>query len=338
LALEAVGQADIQAHKPMTTDALFWIASQSKSITAAAFMMLVDEGKVNLDDRVEKYVPEFEEQWLFAEHDKAHQLLKKPGHPITVRHVLSHTSGMPKTSAMEKPALDMLPLWAAVRSYTMTPLQFEPGSGFRYSNAGINTAGRIIEVVTGMPYEEFMNKRLFEPLGMHDTTFRPNQEQLARLAKSYQPGAAKSGLEATPIGSLTYPLDDIKRQPVPAGGLFSTASDIARFCQMLLNGGQLDGKRYLSEQALREMTRRQTPASVKQSYGLGWRPEEDGSFGHGGAYATSMTIDPANKLIMVYMVQHASFAGDAKRKCLTAFQQAANERFAPRVRAAPRSK
>src|ERR1700730_12075761 len=123
----------------------------------------------------------------------------------------------------------------------MTPLLFEPDTKYQYSNAGINTAGRIIEIVSGMPYEEFLDKRLFEPLGMKDTTFWPDEEQLTRLAKSYKPNSDKSGLEETTVAQLKYPLNDRKRQPMPAGGLFSTAADVGRFCQMILNGGTYKG-------------------------------------------------------------------------------------------------
>src|SRR5262249_1112701 len=159
----------------------------------------------------------------------------RPKHPPTVRHLLSHTSGMPFRSAMEQPTLDRLTLRDCVLSYAMTPLGSEPGTEYQYSNAGINTAGRIIEVVSGMPYETFLQKRLFDPLGMKDTTFWPTEEQLKRLAKAYRP-KDKSGLEETTITQLQYPLADRNRKPMPAGGLFSTASDVGRFCQMILNG------------------------------------------------------------------------------------------------------
>jgi CubicO group peptidase (beta-lactamase class C family) len=324
LSLEAVGLADVAAKKPMRPDALFWIASQSKPITAAALMMLVDEGKVKLDDPVAKYLPEFKDQWLVVEQGKDHLLLKKPKRPVTVRHLLSHTSGMPFRSALEQPTLDRLALRDAVRSYAMTPLQFEPGSKYQYSNAGINTAGRILEVVSGMPYETFLEKRLFGPLGMKDTTFWPDEKQLARLAKSYKPNADRTGLEETTVTQLTYPLNDRKRQPMPAGGLFSTASDVGRFCQMVLNGGAFEGKRYLSEAAVKEMTSKQTGA-LKQGYGLGWSTG-GGTFGHGGAYATSMTIDAKRGLITVFLVQHAGFPADGG-KSRAAFQKAAEERF-----------
>lgn len=326
LTIEAVGYTDVAAKKPMPTDALFWIASQSKSITAAAFMMLVDEGKVKIEDPVEKYLPEFRGQWVTAERDNEHLLLRMPKHPITVREILSHTSGLPFKSAMEEPTLDLLPLRVGVKSYAMTPLLFEPGSKSQYSNAGINTAGRIIEVVSGMSYEKFLDKRLFEPLGMKDTTFWPSEEQLGRLAKSYKPNDYKSDLVEIRIGQLKYPLSDRRRQPMPAGGLFSTAADVGRFCQMVLGGGTFHGKRYLSEEAVKTMTSKQTGDAVNTSYGLGWSTR-DGVFGHGGAESTNMTIDANRGLIMVFMVQHASFPKDGN-KSLGAFHKAVRERFA----------
>ena len=320
LSLEAVGFADVAAGRPMKTDALFWIASQSKPITAAALMMLVDEGKVKLDDPVEKFLPEFKALEVQNKDGR-----RKPKHPVTVREILSHTSGMPFKSAAEQPTLDELPLRDAVKSYATTPLQSEPGSKYQYSNAGINTAGRIIEVVSKIPYEEFLDARLFGPLGMKDTTFWPSENQLPRLAKSYKPNKDKTGLEEMPIGQLKYPLSNRARQPMPAGGLFSTAADVARFCQMLLNGGTFQGKRYLSEEAVKQMTIKQTGDAVKDNYGLGLSVG-GGSFGHGGAFATNMTIDTKRGLVLVWMVQHAGFPGDGS-KSQAAFRKAAEERF-----------
>jgi CubicO group peptidase (beta-lactamase class C family) len=327
VSLEAEGWSDIAARKPMKTDTLFWIASQSKSMTAAALMMLVDEGKVNLDDPVEKYLPEFKGQMLAVERDAEHVLLRKPAHPVTVREVLSHTSGLPFSSPMEQPTLDGLPLRDAVRSYATVPLQFPPGSKYQYSNAGINTAGRIIEVVSGMNYEEFMDERLFKPLGMKDTTFWPSSRQVKRLAKSYKPNQDKTGLEETTVTQLRYPLTDPRnRYPMPAGGLFSSASDTARFCLMILNGGVCDGKRLLSEEAIQQLTRRQTAPDIKDSYGLGFAVDTDWC-GHGGAYATNMQIDRKCGLVLVWMVQHNGFPGNGG-KSQEAFKQAAVDLFA----------
>jgi CubicO group peptidase (beta-lactamase class C family) len=296
LSLDAVGYADVGAKTPLIVRAIFWIASMSKPITAAALMMLVDEGKVKLDDPVEKYLPEFKGQMLSVK-DGNEQKLQKPAHPITVREILTHTSGLPFSTAKESP------------------------TKWQYSNAGINTAGRIIEVVTGMPYEDFLEKRLTGPLGMADTTFWPNEEQLKRLAKPYRPSKDKKSLEEFTISQLKYPLSDRKRQPMPAGGLFATASDVGIFCQMMLNGGTWKGKRYLSESAVREMTRRQTREGIKENWGLGFTAGDN--FGHGGALATNMNVDTKRGLITVWMVQHSGIGGQSRE----AFQKAAEAQF-----------
>lgn len=323
LSVEAVGYLDVKAKTAMRADAMFWIASQSKPITATAVLMLVDEGKLSLDDPVEKYLPEFKGLMVVAEQDAQHAVLKRPAHPVTVRNVLSHTSGMRFSSPMEQPTLDGLTLKDAVRSYAMMPLQYEPDSKYQYSNAGINTAARILEVISGQRYEDFMQKRLFDPLGLKDTTFWPSEEQVGRLAKPYKPNAAKDDLEETTISQLTYPLTDRRRQPMPAGGLFSTAADVARFCQMILNSGELDGHRYLSEAAVREMTKKQTADALKDGYGLGWSTG-GGSYGHGGALATNMNIDSGRGLITVFLVQHSGFPADGKN-AQSAFKRAAEK-------------
>lgn len=330
LTTEVVGWADIAAKQPMKADSMFWIASQSKPITGAAFMMLVDEGKVTLDDPVEKYLPEFRGLMYIAEKEDTHKLLKKPTHPPTIRNVLSHTSGMPFKSALEEPTLDLYPLSVRVKSYAMTPLDYDPGTKYQYSNAGINTAARIIEVVTKMPFEDFLNTRLFQPLGMTDTTFWPGEEQAARIAKAYKPGTDKIDnqvLVETTIGQLYYPLTDRKeRFPMPAGGLFSTAHDLARFYQMLLNGGELDGKRYLSAAAMKEITNRQTPETVKESYSLGFSVSKT-TFGHGGAYSTNSVAETDTGLIYIWLVQHAGFPGEGG-KSQDAFRKAARAGYA----------
>ncbi len=326
LSLEATGYADVSSSRPMLAEMIFWIASMSKPITAVGLMILVDEGKVSLDDPIEKYIPEFKTMWVISEQDKDRIVLKKPKRAITVRDVMNHTSGLPYQSVMQVPTIEVLSLSDACRSDAMTPLVSEPGEKFLYSNAGINIGGRIIEVVSGMPFEDFMDKRLFGPLGMKDTTFWPNEKQLKRLAKSYKPGKDKMGLEETPILYLKYPLSERGRHPCPAGGYFSTASDCGRLCQMILNGGTWNGKRYLSEKAIAEMSKRQTGADIKQSWGVGWTLG-DGNYGHGGAFATNMTIDTKRGLVTVFMVQHNGFTGNGAQAQGT-WRRAANEIFA----------
>ncbi len=323
LSLETVGFMDVGAKQAMKADSLFWIASMSKPITGTALMLLVDEGQVKLDDPIEKYLPEFKELKVAGANGAE---LKKPSRLVTVRDVMSHTSGMPFKSAKEQPTLDRLPLKDAVSSYAVTPLTHEPGTKYQYSNAGINTGARIIEVVSRMSYEDFMDQRLFKPLGMKDTTFWPNEEQVSRLAKPYKPSADKTTLEETTISQLIYPLSKRdNRYPMPAGGLFSTGADVATFCRMLLNGGELNGKRYLSAEALKTMTSKQTGDAVTTGYGIGWSTSGM-TFGHGGALATNMTIDPQRGLITVFLVQHAGFPGDGG-KSHGAFVKAANDTF-----------
>ena len=329
LAIESVGFADVKNQKPMPIDAMFWIASQSKPITASALMMLVDEGKVSLDDPVEKHLPEFASQMVIAEKSDSGDrvVLKKPNRPVAVRDILSHTSGLPFKSALEEPTLDLFPLSARVRSYAMTPLDHEPGTFYRYSNAGINTAARIIEVVSGMTFEEFLDERLFQPLGMKDTTFWPSENQVARIAKSYRPGPDKTGLESLQISQLHYPLTDRRQRfPMPAGGLFSTAQDVAKFYQMLLNGGEMNGRRYLSENAVEQLTTKQTPESIKKSYGFGFSVSPSG-WGHAGAYSTNTSVDTKTGLILVWLVQHAGFPGEGKNS-QAEFRKAAMATFA----------
>jgi CubicO group peptidase (beta-lactamase class C family) len=305
LSVTTVGFADIEAKKPMSPDAVFWIASQSKGITAAAVMMLVDEGKLSLDDPVEKYLPEFKDQKVAA--GKGAPVARTRS--ITIRDLLSHVSGLPFKSPEEQPTLDALPLAAAVKTYANAPLVTQPGARYQYSNAGINTAARILEVVSGLAYEDFMDKRLFGPLGMKDTTFWPNAEQVARLAKTYKPDASKKKLTLGGLGQLQADLTDrAHRFPMPAGGLFSTAKDVSLFCRMLLNGGELDGRRYLSASSVQALSVRQTPKELKESYGLGFAVGAD-FFGHGGAQATGMEVRSKDGLVIVWMVQHQGFPG-----------------------------
>ncbi len=327
LAVESVGFADIAAGRPMREDTMFWIASQTKPMTAVALMMLVDEGKVALDDPVEKHLPEFRNQMVTAFKDDGLVLLRRPVHPITIREVLCHMSGLPFKTAVQEPTLDRVPLETVVRAAAMSPLQSEPGTAYCYSNAGISTAARVIEAVAGMPFEDFLQQRLLDPLGMKDTTFWPDEEQVRRLALSYRPDGPKTGLEPYTIQLLRQPYGDrAHRCAMPSGGLFSTAHDTARFCRMLLNDGTLDGRRILSAASVREVTRRQTPESVKDVYGLCFAIGPDW-FGHGGALGTLMEIRPADGLVLVWLVQHGGHPGEGG-KAVVVFRDWARSRFA----------
>jgi CubicO group peptidase (beta-lactamase class C family) len=323
LDLEAVGYSDLAAKTPMKVNDMFWIASMNKAMTASLMMMLFDEGKVGLDDPAQKYLPEFQGQMVLDRKDKTHTP-HAPSHPSTIRELLSHASGLPYLPAKQT-VIDTQPLAEAVAGYAKSPLVYDPGSQWMYSNEGIATAGRIVEVLSGIPYEKFMQQRLFDPLGMTDTTFWPTDEQVQRLAKAYTgPKPAKPGTPADPtapkltefpITYLSYPLTDrAKRFPMPAGGLFSTAVDVARFCRMFLNDGTVDGKQILSPQAVKLATTNELNPKVKGSYGFGWSTSTNGNYNHGGAYATYMGVEPSRGLVMVLLIQQGGPWGTADGK------------------------
>ncbi len=281
---------------PMSLDSLFWIASMTKPMTATAFMMLVDEGKVHPDDRVDRYIPDFADMMVDTPGGAV-----KADRPIQIRDLLTHTSGLPFASPAEAPTYDLLSLARRASEYARLMLQSQPGEKYAYSNAGINTVGRIIELVSGMPYEHFMEERIFRPLQMDDTTFRPAQRQIERLALTYKASEDCTALVESHIGQLHYPLDDSCRTPMPAGGLFSTAADVMVFCQMIARGGTHGGTRLISRESIEMMTSRQTP-EWENIHGFGWNVR-DGAYSHGGAFQTSMSISRESGVITIFLVQ-----------------------------------
>jgi CubicO group peptidase (beta-lactamase class C family) len=322
---EAVGMLNIEAKQPMAKDALFRIASMTKPITAVGIMMLVDEGKLEIDDPVEKHLPEFKGQMLVEKREGDTVVLRKPRRPITLKDLLTHTSGLP---AMPPASLGLYTkrdhtLAEVTMVMSQRPLEFEPGTKWSYCNAGIDTLGRIIEVTSGMPYEQFLQKRLFDTLGMKDTTFYPTSEQLARLAMTYN---KKNGKLVAEPNSLLGPPKGAKH-PIPAGGLYSTAADLAVFYQMMLNNGVRGTTRFLSENAVRTMTSNQigdlkgafTPGMC---FGLGFAVVREpqgvtamlspGAYGHGGAFGTQGWLDPTQDLFVVLLIQRTGLSnGDA---------------------------
>jgi CubicO group peptidase (beta-lactamase class C family) len=327
LDVEAIGYADIESQRPMQTNELFWIASMTKPMTAVALMMLVDEGKVALDDPVEKYLPAFHDMKV-AVATQERTVLEPASHPITIRECLWHGAGLPFSSALEHPTQDALPLAERVESYAQEPLLRQPGTLSVYSNEGPNIVGRIIEVVGGRPYEEFLQQRLLVPLGMTDTTFIPSEDQIARLATVYKTSPDTPGLVPSRVSILTYPLDGPGRYPLPAGGLFSTAHDVALFCRMMANHGVWEGHRYLSEKSWAEMKTRQTPPGDKADLGLIWRLGPD-TISHSGADKTNMRIDLAKRFITVFLVQQDGAWPNGAKDVDEVFEEEAERMFLP---------
>ncbi len=298
-----LGYADVEAKIPISEDNVFWIASMSKMFVGASIMMLVDEGKVSLDDPVTKFIPQLNKWMVVAEKDEAHVLLKPLVHPVTIRHVLSHTSGLAGSSELQQvTGSDSTPLKARALSSVTGPLQWQPGDKYAYGNQGMNIAARIVEIVSGMPYEDFLQTRFFDPLGMQETTFWPDEAQVARLAGAYGSNKEKNGYARGGLGYLTKPLSDrVRRFPEAGGGLFSTTHDIFRYGLMLANDGELNGRSYLSHAAVEELRTEQT-GSTKVNYSLGYHLR-NGMFGHDGAYGTDLSVDPKTGMVAIFMVQ-----------------------------------
>ncbi len=283
LQTDCVGYADVEKKIPIAADQYLWIASTTKFFTATAMMMLVDEGKVSLDDPLEKYLSEMKDLKIVDEDDDDKLVLKKPENKPTIRHALSHQVGWPfQTDLMDKFGSDALPLRKEVFTASRTPLNFEPGTDYSYSELGMDAAGAIIEKVSGMPYEQFLQERIFDPLGMKDTTFWPSKEdQENRWIHCYT--WEDDQLVETVIPMMTPPYESkTTRFPEPGSGIFSTANDLAKFFQMFAAGGLYEGKRLLSEEAILEMKKKQTPEGVAP-YGLGTYCTDGRWFGHPGA-------------------------------------------------------
>src|SRR5580658_5532153 len=301
-----IGYADVEARKPIREDNVFWVASMTKMFVGASIMMLVDEGKVSLDDPVTKFVPQLGKWMVAEEKDTNHVLLKPLVRPVTIRHLLSHTSGLAGTSELQQvTGADSTPLKARALSSVTGPLQWQPGDKYAYGNQGMNIAARIVEIVSRTPYEVFLQQRFFDPLGMTETTFWPSDAQIARLANTYGPNKNGSGYARGGIDFLTKPLSDrVHRFPEAAGGLFSTTHDVLRYGLMLANNGELNGKRYLSPAAMEELRKEQT-GTTKVNYSLGYHLR-NGMFGHDGAYGTDLSVNPKTGMIAIFMVQSTS--------------------------------
>lgn len=329
--LEAVGYQDVEAKKPMRTDSIFQIMSMTKPITGVAIMILADEGKLRISDPVERHLPEFRGQMMVESKTEASRVLKKPARPITIRDLMTHTSGL--SNSPPSGIGDLLfkmdrTLAEAVTIYAQQPLEFEPGTRWLYSNPGIATLGRIVEVTSGMSFEQFVETHIFQPLGMKDSHIFLPADKRARVALVY--GETNGRLERA--GDRILAGDQLKfragaKYSGPEYAAFSTAPDLARFYQMMLNRGALDGKRILSPAAVEIMTRVHT-GDVKAGwltgtgFGLTWEVVKDpigtltgmteGCFNHGGAFGTFGWVDPKRDLVGVFLVAHTGSRFEAR--------------------------
>lgn len=331
---QAHGLMDLEAKKPMTMDAIFRIASMTKPITGSAVLMLVEEGLVRLSDPVSRFLPEFKDMKVAL---PLESLTPRPNmrgregaiylvpayREITVRDLLTHTSGLLSGGLGAREAaktLRKLPtdtLASYVPRLASVPLDFQPGTDWAYSGAaGPEVLGRIVEIVSGKPYDQFLNERLFEPLGMKDTFFYPPDDRRPRLVTLYS---------RSPDGLKKAPNQDGFSTPTffgAGGSLMSTAADYLQFTQMLCNGGKLNGHVLLSPKTVELMASNHVGGlfngklgrpAAGMGYGLLVGIVEDpvaaglrvskGSFGWDGAYGTLAWIEPAENMVSVLMIQ-----------------------------------
>jgi CubicO group peptidase (beta-lactamase class C family) len=330
---QAQGMSDREAAKPMPKDAIFRICSMSKPITSVAVMMLYEEGKFLLEDPVSNYLPEFTNPKVLVKPATGQPYTIPASREIQIRDLLRHTSGLTYNWNAElgqrysdaNVASGILQyngtIGESVQRLAGIPLLFNPGERFEYS-LSVDVLGRLVEVVSGMPFDKFLKTRIFDPLGMKDTEFFLPQDKVPRLATvyTYYDGKGlnrfpdKPIVEGTFAYSADYPYNGPKTLFSGGAGLCSTTMDYARFCQMMLNGGQLDKVRILSRKSVDLMTHDQLGAIEREDgFGLGFGVDgvkaplpEIGSVGAyrwGGFYYTSFLIDPKEDMVVIMMAQ-----------------------------------
>ena len=316
VSLEAVGYQDLESKKPMRTDTIFDIRSITKPVTAIGIMILAEEGKLALDDPVEKYLPEFK---------AAASKTEVQPNQITILQLLTHTAALPLYRLPESQEITIKrnrTLADYVSFLSKQQPEYEPGTQYRYSSGGFAILGRIIEVVSGKPYEQFMKERIFDALGMKDSFFFIPAGKQDRVAAIYRLENGKlARWKEIEVNSRNA------RYPGPEFGMYSTASDLASLCQMMLDGGTLNGRRVLSRMSVEAMTKNYTlniksaltqrPAYQGLGWGLSGDPMNDfpltstGSFGHNGAFGGIMWVDPKEKLIRVFLQHRFGFGNES---------------------------
>jgi CubicO group peptidase (beta-lactamase class C family) len=328
--LEKVGMMDIEANKPMQFDTIFRIYSMTKPITSVAVMMLYEEGCFQLGDPISRFIPDFQDVKVFAGETESGLELTEAEREITIWDLLTHTSGLSYGGAEDSPvdALYRKQIWERleqkpettledlVNTLTTLPLVHQPGAGWTYSMA-TDVLGYLVQVVSGMPFDEFLKGRIFEPLGMVDTDFYVPPEKIDRFAANYGP-AEDGGLKVIDRPSSSQYAKPTTH-PSGGGGLVSTAADYIRFAQMLLNRGEYDSLRLLGRKTIEFMTTNHLADGLHpfedQAYGFGLGFDvrtsvarsqimgSVGSFGWGGAANTNFWVDPQEELIGLLMLQ-----------------------------------
>lgn len=329
-----VGWADREKKRPITLDSSYMIASQSKGVCGVAAAILVEEGKLSLDDPVCRYLPAFSNLWTWAKVKTADGKTVTARVPakrtMTVRNLLTHTAGLP----FESPVKDRLgwtrvPVKVSAAMAATYPLRSEPGERFAYSNWGIDVAAAVVEAASGQRFEEFLEKRIFRPLGMKDTTFQPSDELLSRAMEAYVVGGERQAVWMAERDTMPRPYNGPDVFPSAGAGLWSTPRDLVKFYRMLMNRGIGDnGVRILGEKTVKTLLEcDQIPegAETKKPYSLGLHVDgTSGWYGHGGAWSTNCRIHPEKRKLKLLALQIESDGSEPKPPFLSAYEKAAS--------------
>ena len=308
--ITCVGWADVDARRPVTIDDPYMQCSQTKGFCGVTIAMLVEEGKLSLDDPVSKYLPEFKTLWVLESDKDGVRTLRKAKNTLTVRMVMNHTGGFPFEIPAKQAAIPGggwsggMPLRSVAATAASQPLLFEPGTKVKYSNTGIDIGAAVVEVITGKKWEVFLQERVLDPLGMKETCFKPSDAQLARQIELY---VVKPGTKAKRIpfnGMQQRPYNDDHVFPSAGAGLWTTARDQIKFYKMLMNLGVGDnGVRLLKEETVKTLLATSSRPAGLGEYSLGLNISKDGWFGHGGAWGTGCWVNPAKRQLKLWAVQ-----------------------------------
>ena len=305
-----LGYADEATGRKVAMDSVFMQCSQTKGFCGVTIAMLVEEGKISLDDPVAKYLPEFRTLWVKESVSNETYVVRKARNELTIRNVMNHTGGFD----FELPAFRAqgwarrMPLRSVALEAAAQPLLFEPGTNVRYSNVGIDIGAAIVEVVTGKRWEEFLQERVLTPLEMDDTTFWPSEGQLSRLIAPHRCRKGQSALRIDEFADMRRPYNDDRVFPSAGAGLWTTAADQLKFYKMLMNLGLGDnGVRILKEETVQKYLATSTRPLEMEGYSLGLvAPRRDGVgdwFGHGGARGTNCMVNWHKKELKLWVVQ-----------------------------------
>lgn len=327
--LHTFGQRDREANSQMKADSIFRIASQSKALTSVGIMILQEEGKLLISDPVSKFIPGFANSTVAVPKEGGGYDVVKAKRQITIRDLLTHTAGISYGGGPAKDKWDAAkisgfyfsdrdePIAATISRMAELPMDAHPGERYIYGYS-TDILGAVIEKASGQPFDQFLQTRILDPLGMKDTSFYLPPAKAERLAVVYsaKDGKIERAPDAGTIQSQGHYVNGPRKSFSGGAGLLSTANDYARFLQMMLNGGQLEGKRILSRKSVDLMTvdhLKGLPFRDGQGFGLGFSvvkdlgtygaPSSVGEYGWGGAYHTNYWVDPKEQMVVVYFTQ-----------------------------------